>query len=159
VYQTNPTGKIIGGLQVARLDNAASKYLMSHQPSIWNREFFISQLPKNEHPWRNERKATRRMKKLDSPLYQIDLLAENGKPAINGNVSNEFRSEYQSVSVNGMLNDNSLPFIKELINSDDKDLIAYGSRLQHNFTRQVTHDGLPKPKKTSALKKCFSFFR
>lgn len=159
VYQTSPTGKIIGGLQVAKLDNAASKFLMSHQPSIWNREFFASQLSKNEHPWRNERKATKRMKKLDPPIYQIDLLAENGKPAINGNVSNEFRSEYQSVSVNGMLNNNSLSFIEELMNSDDKELSAYGSRLQHNFVHQVTHDGLPKPKKTSVLKKCFSFLR
>ncbi len=159
VYQTHPIRKIIGGLQVAKLDNGASKYLMSHQPSIWNREFLVSQLLKNEHPWRNERKATKRMRKLDPPLYQIDLLAENGKPAINSNVSDELRSEYQSVSVNGMLHDNSLPFIKELINSGDPELRGYGGRLQHNFLNQVTHDGLPKPKKSGVLKKCFSFLR
>jgi hypothetical protein len=130
---------------------------MSHQPSVWNREFFISQLNRNEHPWRNERAATRRLKKLDPPLYQIDLLAENGKPPINDNVSNEFRSEYQSVSVNGRLNANARPFIGELMKSDDPDLSAYGRRLQHHFVHQITHDGLPPPKKTGAFKKYFSF--
>ncbi len=157
VYHTHSAGKIIGGLQLARLDNRASKYLMSHQPSIWNREFLISQLSKNEHPWRNERKGTKRLKYLNLPLYQIDLLAENGKPAINENVSVEFRSEYQSISVNGMLHDNALPFIEELMKSSDQEASVYGRRLQHNFANRLTHDGLPKPKKAGFMKTFFSF--
>jgi hypothetical protein len=159
VYQTDPTGKIFGGLLLSKLDNDGSKYLMSHQTSIWNREFLISQLLKNEHPWRNERKGTRRLKKLDQPLYQIDLLAENGKPAINQNISNEFRSEYQTVSLNAMLNKNAFPFIEELMASDEEDLKTYGGRLNHNYLNQLTHDGLPKPKKPNLIKKYLSFFR
>ena len=157
VYQTSPTGKIVGGLQVAKVDNAMSKYLMSHQVSAWNREFLISQLPRNEHPWRNERKATGRLKKLGPPILQMDFFAANGKPPNNHNVSEEFRSEYQAVSVNGMLSENALPFIEEVINSEDTELSAYGSRLKHHFVNRMTHDGLPKPKKTNLFRRCFSF--
>jgi hypothetical protein len=159
VYQTHPTGKIFGGLLLSRLSNQASKYLMSHQVSIWNRKFLVSQLLRNEHPWRNERKATKRLKKLDLPLYQIDLLAENGKPAVNKNISNAFRSEYQTVSVNGTLNDNALPFIEELVASDDGELSAYGNQLKHNFSHRLTHDGLPRPRRVGFIKKIFHFSR
>jgi hypothetical protein len=159
VYRTNPTGKIFSGLQLARLDNQASRYHMSHQVSVWNRQFLISQLGKKEHPWRNERKASKRLKKLDQPIYQIDLLAQNGNAAINANVSNEFRSEYQAVSYNGMLNDNALPFIEKLMACQEEELKAYGNHLNHNFKNRLTHDGLPRPKKVNLIRKWLSVFR
>jgi hypothetical protein len=96
---------------------------------------------------------------MDQPLYQIDLLAENGKPPINQNLSNEFRSEYQTVSLNAMLNGNAFPFIEELMTSEDAGLKAYGNSLNHNYTNGLTHDGLPKPKKPNLIKKYLSFFR
>lgn len=38
-----------------------SKYLVSHQPSIWDRRFFISCLKPNETPWVNEYEGTKRI--------------------------------------------------------------------------------------------------
>jgi hypothetical protein len=38
-----------------------SKYLVSHQPSIWDKDFFISCLPQNETPWINEYEGTKRL--------------------------------------------------------------------------------------------------
>jgi len=38
-----------------------SKYLVSHQPSIWDRRFFISCLNPNETPWVNEYEGTKRI--------------------------------------------------------------------------------------------------
>jgi hypothetical protein len=99
------------------------------------------------------------LKRLDPPIYHIDLFAENGKPALNDNLSEGSRSEYQAVSVNGMLNANALPFIEELMRSPDRELSAYGHKLKHNFVNHVTHDGLPQPKKKNRLRRFFSIFR
>jgi len=41
-----------------------SKYLVSHQPSIWDRKFFISCLERNQTPWVNEYEATKTLSKL-----------------------------------------------------------------------------------------------
>jgi hypothetical protein len=153
VYVTNPTNTIIEGLTLSKLDNEGSKYLMSHQLSIWNREFFISQLQNSEHPWRHERKGTKRMKKLNIPIFQIDFFAENGKTPINENLSNEKRSEYQTISVNGILNTNALPFLEILTSSSDPVISAYGEKLMYNFKNQVTHDGLSKPRKEDIFQK------
>jgi hypothetical protein len=37
-----------------------SKYLVSHQPSIWDKEFFLKQISYNEDPWLNEYEGTKR---------------------------------------------------------------------------------------------------
>lgn len=55
-----------------------SKYLVSHQPSIWRKEFLLSCLKPGESPWQNEYKATLRLQ--ESPekiqnriaIYPID---------------------------------------------------------------------------------------
>jgi hypothetical protein len=155
VYKTKPSDILISGLRIAEIDNKISNYLMSHQISIWNREFLISQLQHKEHPWRHERKGTQRLKKLDHKLFQVDLFAENGKPPINENVSNDLRSEYQTISVNGMLNDNALPFIEELVVSEVPEIEVYGKKLLGNFKNKVTHDGLPKPRKKGIVNYIF----
>ena len=38
-----------------------SKYLVSHQPSIWDREFLMSMVSQNETPWINEYEGTKRL--------------------------------------------------------------------------------------------------
>jgi hypothetical protein len=38
-----------------------SKYLVSHQPSIWDRQFFLDQIRYNESPWINEYEGTKRL--------------------------------------------------------------------------------------------------
>ena len=77
VYQTIPTDLFIEGFNVATIDNAASRYLMSHQVTLWNKAFLLEQLHRNEHPWRNERRGTKRLKKLNPVIQHIDYFAEN----------------------------------------------------------------------------------
>jgi hypothetical protein len=42
-----------------------SKYLLNHQPGLWNREFFLSCLEKGETPWINEKQGTKRLQKIE----------------------------------------------------------------------------------------------
>jgi hypothetical protein len=114
VYKTIATDIVIDGLRVGVLDNNASGYLMSHQLAIWNKEFLLSQLQYKEHPWRNERKGTKRLKKLNPVIYHVDLFSENGKTPINNNPDTAHTGSYMTVSVNSVLNDFVVPFINEL---------------------------------------------
>ena len=150
VYRTIPTGQFIEGFALTKLDNEASDFLMSHQVTLWDKNFLIAQLHKGEHPWRNERRGTKRLKKLNPDIYQLDYFAENGAPAINQNQNPIGRSEYQTISVNGILNHNAVPYIEVLKQAPGYE--AYGEKLQHNYTHEITHDGLPKPRKVGAFK-------
>lgn len=38
-----------------------SKYLVSHQPSIWRKDFLLKCLAPNEDPWKNEYEGTKRL--------------------------------------------------------------------------------------------------
>ena len=38
-----------------------SKYLVSHQPSIWKKSFLLECLAENETPWKNEYEGTKRL--------------------------------------------------------------------------------------------------
>lgn len=38
-----------------------SKYLVSHQPSIWKKSFLLECLKPNENPWQNEYEGTKRL--------------------------------------------------------------------------------------------------
>lgn len=158
VYKTNPTEFSIEGFTVAKLDNAASEYLMSHQVTLWNKNFLLQQLPKNEHPWRNERKGSKRLKQLNPAIYQVDYFAENGKPSINNNNNPVGRSEYQTISVNGMLNNNIQPFIEVLMQGEES-ARAYAAELQHHLDNSLTHDGKPKPRKEDIFKRVKNWVR
>lgn len=41
-----------------------SKYLVSHQPSIWKKDFFLLCLKSGETPWQNEYEGTKRLNKV-----------------------------------------------------------------------------------------------
>ncbi|MBS1647614.1 MAG: hypothetical protein JST67_09770 [Bacteroidetes bacterium] len=151
VYKTQPTDVYIQGFMLAKIDNKASDFLMSHQVSLWKKDFLLQQLYPNEHPWRNERKATKRLKKRRASIYQIDYFAENGKKAINENKPTAARSEYYTVSVNGMLGEQAAPFIQKILKENPSH--AYGKKLQHHFENKLTHDGKPKPRKEDVLQK------
>lgn len=124
---------------------------MSHQVTIWEKEYLIQQLRKGEHPWRNERKGTKRLKALNPEIFHIDYFAENGTPAINKNDNPILRSEYQAASINGMLHGNVPPFVTELAASEH--LKNYAATLQYNFENGITHDGKPKPRKVDIFKR------
>lgn len=152
VYHTTPTPYCIEGFAIALLVNQTSGFLMSHQVTLWEKNHLLAQLKRGEHPWRNERKGTKRLRKENGEIYQADYFAENGKPEINANPSPVMRSEYQAVSVNGMLNSNVLPFLKELEKGNKEDR-EYAQKLLHHYTNRLTHNGKLKPRKEDLFKK------
>ncbi|MGN6292332.1 MAG: hypothetical protein ACTHMV_06250 [Chitinophagaceae bacterium] len=149
IYKTHPTDIYIDGFNVARIDNEQSDFLMSHQVTLWNKEFLQQQLHKGEHPWRNERKATKRLKRLSPEIFHIDYFEENGNGEINHNKQPVARSSYYTVSVNGSFNDNIRRYIPELLTSDE----LYARRLEYNYTHQLVHDGQQRPRKTDMFKR------
>jgi hypothetical protein len=152
VYKTEPTELYIQGFNIAKVNNETSDFLMSHQVTLWNREFFLKQLPKNEHPWRNERKGTKRLKKQNPDIFHTDYFAENGKPPINQNRNPIGGSEYMTVSENGMLNDHTNHYIPQLLAGTESEK-AYAQELQYHLDNHLTHDGKPKPRKEDLFKK------
>jgi hypothetical protein len=157
VYKTFQTGLSINGFQVAQINNTTSGYLMSHQVTLWNKKFLKEQLMPHEHPWRNERKATKRMRKLNTTIYQVDYFSENGQPAINKNAPEVKRSEYQSISINATLNRNAVPFIEQL--EKDPNMTDYAAKLRFNYQNQLTHDGKPRPLKKDLFKRMKDWFK
>lgn len=151
VYQTIETDCFIEGFNIAMVDNIHSDFLMSHQITLWNKEFLLTQLYKKEHPWRNERRGTKRLKKQNPEIFHADYFAENGEIENNKNNNPVNRSEYHSISINGILNDNIIPFIQELRN-ESPECQEYALKLEHNYKHRLTHDGLPKPRKVDIFK-------
>jgi hypothetical protein len=158
VYKTTPTSFYINRLNIATIDKEGSDFLMSHQISVWDKEFLIKQLVSNEHPWRNERKGTKRMRKLSEPFYHLDLFAENGNAPINQNLDLLKRSEYMAISNNAMLNDRVFTFLKDLKDTKDEELQTYAGKLEFNFKNKITHDGNPPARKTDIIKRIKNYF-
>lgn len=152
VYKTTATSFFAAGFNIAKLDNEASDFLMSHQVTLWNKKFLSGQLLKDEHPWRNERKGTKRLKKLNPEIFHADYFAENGHPEININNHPFGRSEYYSISINGTLNDRICAFIS-ILNKGNEDEKKYAAALLFHYENQLTHDGKPKPRKEDIFKK------
>jgi hypothetical protein len=153
IYQTSSTEKIFDGLRLTKLNNKASKFLMSHQVSIWEKGFLKAQLWPNEHPWRNERKATQRLRKLDPEIWHIDLFAGDGAKPNNDNPNNSRRSGYDSVSGNGMLWVTVDAYIEVLNQDSSPTWQAYGQKLRKHFDEKLTHDGQPAPRNEDIFKK------
>lgn len=151
VFKTIDTADFIKGFKVSILNNKESQFLMSHQISLWNKAFFKRQLKPGEHPWRNERKGTKRLRKLGPEIFHMDYFAENGSTAINNNAPDVIRSEYQSISFNATLNHNVMPFLEELKSAEH--LSDYREKLANNYKNQITHDGKPKPLKKDLFKR------
>ena len=152
VYKTKRTSFFAAGFNIAKLDNEASDFLMSHQVTLWNKKFLSEQLFENEHPWRNERKGTKRLKKLNPEIFHADYFAENGYPEININNNPVGRSEYYSISINGTLNDHIHAFI-DILNNGNTGEKNYAQELLFHYKNKLTHDGKPKPRKNDIFKK------
>ncbi len=153
VYHNIPIGMYINGLAVATLDNEKSQYLMSHQVSIWNKGFLMDQLKHKEHPWRNERRGTKRLKALNPRIYHVDLFSENEQQPCNNNQDTLSISGYYTVSQNAQLNKYAQPFIEELAASADVTIKNYALKLAHNLENNLTHDGKSQPRKEDWIKK------
>ncbi|WP_031530639.1 hypothetical protein [Dyadobacter crusticola] len=149
VYVTRETENFLNGFNIAIVDNQKSDYLMSHQITLWKRSFLVDQLLKNEHPWRNERRGTKRLRTRNPQILHIDYFAENGQASINHNKQIIFRSQYYCVSHNGTINDSILHFVDELSVGDK----AYGDKLFYHYQQKLTHDGKAKPRKQDIFKR------
>jgi hypothetical protein len=57
-----------------------SAYLVSHQSSMWRKDFFVSCLKQGESPWENERRGTDRLKarKTEPRIYLADMVWYTG---------------------------------------------------------------------------------
>lgn len=158
-YNTVPTPVFIEGLNISMVDKLKSNFLMSHQVSIWNKQLLKSLLPNGEHPWRNERKGSLRLKKNNDVIYQIDLFSLNGKLPNNKNNSNQTASGYFTISVNAKLNEFAPRFFDELRNETNATLKDYGERLAYHHHLQMTHDGKPEPRKIDFFKRAKNLFK
>jgi hypothetical protein len=157
VSVTEETPFFIEGFNISKLDNKKSGYLMSHQVTLWKKDFLKAQLKPNEHPWRNEREGTKRLKKLNPEIYHADYFSENGMPAHNNNQNPIGRSEYRSISENAALKDNVLPFLEALELA--KGYEEYAQKLRYNFDNTITHDGKAKPLKRNLLERLKTWFK
>lgn len=157
VYKTIATDMFIEGFNVAEIDSRQSDFLMSHQVTLWQKDFLLAQLHKKEHPWRNERRGTKRLKKLNPQIFHIDYFAENGCTEININQQPKNRGEYHAVSFNSTLNFNVVEYIK-LLNKGKTELKKYAAELQHHYDNNLTHGGKAKPKKEDIFKKFKNWF-
>jgi len=149
VYNTEALDINFNGFTLSRIDKKTSKFLMSHQVSIWNKRFLYAQLKNNEHPWRNERRGSKRLKNDPAEIFHIDLLSENGKPPINKNHPDIKPGAYHTVSMNACLQPNATPFISVL----KKNFPDYANTLAHHMENSITHDGKHKPRKEDFFKK------
>jgi len=159
VYKTTATEIFIEGFNVAVIDNEVSDFLMSHQITLWNKDFLLKQLYKKEHPWRNERKATKRLRKLNPIIHHVDYFAENSYNEININNNPVLRSEYLTISVNGTLNSNANSYINEMLKSEDLSIKEYAKKLAFNLQNNMTHDGKPRPQKMDLYKRIKKWIR
>lgn len=153
VYKTIPTNIQLAGFALTKIDNKASNFLMSHQIAIWNKQVLLEQMLKNEHPWRNERRGTKRLRISNPEIFHIDYFSENGASEINKNPDSHSRSAYYAVSLNGTLNDRTPYFIEELKKDEDAKTGEYANKLHIHYKDQLTHDGLPKPRKVDMVKR------
>jgi hypothetical protein len=152
IYQTLPTEKFVRGLNFSKVDNTKSRYLMSHQLTLWDRAFFVAQLPPKENPWRNERRGTKRLKSIDPEIWHIDYFSQDYSEPINENQDITERSNFNTVSQNGKLNDEVCHFI-ELLRKGDEKAVAYAKELENHYDNSLTHDGKEQPRKIDFVKR------
>lgn len=72
-YSLNKTNFFANGIRILKQD-ASSEYLLSHNASIWNREFLLSVMKEGEDPWKNEQLGTERIRNQnqDPRIYHCD---------------------------------------------------------------------------------------
>lgn len=158
-YKTEPTAEFIEGLSLALINKKTSGYLMSHQITLWRKDFLLQQLQKPEHPWRNERRGTDRLRNSDAEIYQIDYFLENGQPPNNKNLAHAPHCTYFGVSANAMMFHTSETFIEEMLADDDAQIKSYAQKLRFNFENNITHDGKKPARKLDVFQKIKKWFR
>jgi hypothetical protein len=137
---------VVAGHSAAKLDQKKSSYLMGHQVSLWNKSKFLQQLNFNEHPWRNERDGTKRIRADHS--YKIELIEyfnNNQHPLIIPSLNQEY-SAYFTISDRACLNHYAQFFIDEL--EKDNNMKDYLEQMKKHLSGKLTHDGKPFVKRS-----------
>ena len=65
----NAPMKLVNEKENIWLYNNKSPYLISHQTSIWEKDFLLSTLKRDESPWQHELAGTQRLKQRNVKLY------------------------------------------------------------------------------------------
>jgi hypothetical protein len=61
----------VEGENYIQLDNTRSRFLVSHHPGFWKREFYKKCMCKGENPWSNEINATNRIRTLEPRIFTL----------------------------------------------------------------------------------------
>lgn len=79
------------------LYNNESPYLVSHQTTIWKREFLISTLRRGETPWQHELTGTARLRNRNVPLYayRAKTPLEYAETMVHGNIREGFNKFFE----------------------------------------------------------------
>jgi hypothetical protein len=90
------TNQFINGRRILK-SKSTSEWLLSHNASIWNREFFLSQMEPEENPWKNEINGTVRIcnKYTDPKIYHLNERWYYQPGASQNGRLNDFMSQYQ----------------------------------------------------------------
>lgn len=122
-YESDGTVASIGGHDLLRVSKRNSEYLLSHQVSLWSKQFLLSCLRPGESAWENELLGTERLRKQEGSIYFIDI-------------SERY---YLPVSAKGKFNENVTHFFGELeIDS------PYRARLIRSYNRGIHHGELDR---------------
>ena len=81
------------------LYNNESPYLISHQTSIWEREFFITTLRRGESPWQHEMDGTRRLRARNIPIYAFrgKCPLEYAETMVHGTIRKGFERFFEEI--------------------------------------------------------------
>ncbi len=93
-YSLAKTNMFVGEHRVTKYDDY-SEYLMTHNATIWNREFLLSNMVNGEDPWKNEFEGTKRMQETDGDhkIYHVDYKWYFQPGVCNNGVLNETGKE------------------------------------------------------------------
>ncbi|MHB1920742.1 MAG: hypothetical protein ACYCOO_00770 [Chitinophagaceae bacterium] len=70
VEQTRPSETLSQGFEVARLDRIRSGLLMTQRETPLEKDFLPAQLSRKEHPWENERKGDKTLRRIGKKCTQ-----------------------------------------------------------------------------------------
>lgn len=77
--QISPVNRFysLNGAEIPLFFDQKSKYLVSHQPSIWKKSFLLECVAYNEDPWLNEYEGTKRLNNDPKIIDRIAIYPEN----------------------------------------------------------------------------------
>jgi FkbM family methyltransferase len=95
-YELMKTNQFVNGRRILK-SKSTSEWLLSHNASIWNREFLLSQMEPEENPWKNEINGTVRIcnKYTDPKIYHLNERWYYQPGASQNGRLNDFMSQYQ----------------------------------------------------------------